>query len=126
MAIGPLMRLPLATIAGAIIGVVCALAIGWTWHSLNPGHSDLHERLHAVVPLDDSEKQILQAKEQLFATRRGEIEARLRIANRQLADAIAADPKWNPRWNVQVVRWSGLRAISSASRSSMCSRCARA
>lgn len=97
MAIGPLMRLPLATIAGAIIGVVCALAIGWTWHSLNPGHSDLHERLHAVVPLDDSEKQILQAKEQLFATRRGEIEARLRIANRQLADAIAADPKWNPQ-----------------------------
>ncbi|MGM3372008.1 periplasmic heavy metal sensor, partial [Escherichia coli] len=55
------------------------------------------ERLHAVVPLDDSEKQILQAKEQLFATRRGEIEARLRIANRQLADAIAADPKWNPQ-----------------------------
>jgi len=50
-----------------------------------------------VVPLDDSEKQILQAKEQLFATRRGEIEARLRIANRQLADAIAADPKWNPQ-----------------------------
>jgi uncharacterized protein YicC (UPF0701 family) len=91
------MRLPLATIAGAIIGVVCALAIGWIWHSLNPGHSDLHERLHAVVPLDDSEKQILQAKEQLFATRRGEIEARLRIANRQLADAIAADPKWNPQ-----------------------------
>lgn len=97
MAIGTLMRLPLATIAGAIIGVVCALAIGWIWHSLNPGHSDLHERLHAVVPLDDSEKQILQAKEQLFATRRGEIEARLRIANRQLADAIAADPKWNPQ-----------------------------
>ncbi|EPG2415418.1 MULTISPECIES: periplasmic heavy metal sensor [Gammaproteobacteria] len=97
MAIGTAMRLPLATLAGAVIGVVCALGIGWGWHYLNPGHSDLHERLHAVVPLDNSEKDILQAKEQLFATRRGEIEARLRIANRQLADAIAADPRWSPQ-----------------------------
>jgi hypothetical protein len=65
-----------------------------------------------------------QAKEQLFATRRGEIEARLGLptASWRTPSRLTPNGTW---WNVQVVRWSGLRAISSASRSSMCSRCAR-
>lgn len=97
MAIRPALRLPLATLAGAAIGVGCALALAWGWHSVRPGHSDLHERLHAVVPLDDAEKQILQERERQFALRRKEIEARLRVANGKLADAIAADPSWTPQ-----------------------------
>ncbi|WP_301447269.1 periplasmic heavy metal sensor [Comamonas sp.] len=91
-----LRRFALATIAGALVGVLVAGAVVMVRHSAPRAETDLHEMLHRAVPLDANEKQILETKEQAFAQRRQDIEKRLRAANGQLADAISSNPSWSP------------------------------
>ncbi|AOV04460.1 MULTISPECIES: periplasmic heavy metal sensor [Delftia] len=91
-----LRRFALATIAGALFGVLVAGAIVMVRHNAPRPETDLHEMLHRAVPLDANEKQILETKEQAFAERRQEIEKRLRAANGQLAEAISKNPSWSP------------------------------
>jgi hypothetical protein len=85
-----------ATIFGALAGIVVALAVVTIRHSAEHQETDLHERLHEAVPLDANETQVLAEREKAFQQRRAEIEAQLRAANGQLADAIARNPAWSP------------------------------
>lgn len=89
-------RLLIANVVGTLTGVVIAAAVLAIRHSLNHPPSDLHELLHEAVPLEANEKKILEAKELEFGDRRREIEKRLRVANGQLAQAIARNPSWSP------------------------------
>ncbi|UPG94301.1 periplasmic heavy metal sensor [Luteibacter aegosomatissinici] len=93
----PGMRLPLATLAGALIGMAGALALAWGWHAFHGDQTELHALLHKAVPLDPDEQRQLDEKERQFVLRRSAIEARLRVANGQLANAIASDPEWSPK-----------------------------
>lgn len=86
----------LAVLTGVVAGLLVLVGIVIGKNTLPPRETDLHEMLHKAMPLDDNEKSVLEAKESAFAVRRGEIEARLRVANAALADAIARDPKWSP------------------------------
>nr|WP_315593774.1 periplasmic heavy metal sensor [uncultured Cupriavidus sp.] len=90
------LRLSLSTLAGALVGVLVAIAGIYFTHTNEDSHTSLHEVLHDAVPLDANERGILELKEQAFAERRREIETRLRAANGKLADAIAKNPQWTP------------------------------
>lgn len=89
-------RLSLSTLVGALLGIAVAAAGVYLSQEREDRHPDLHEMLHAAVPLDVNEKEILELKEVAFAQRRREIETRLRIANGKLADSIAKNPNWTP------------------------------
>jgi len=89
-------KFALSVLAGALAGVLVAVVI-LAFHDANsPPETDLHEMLHRAVPLDANEAEILDTKEKAFMARRAQIEARLRVANGKLADAIARDPSWSP------------------------------
>lgn len=90
-------RLAIASVFGALIGMVVAGGLALGWHATRHPPSALHERLHEAVPLDARERATLDAKERTFAARRAEIEAQLQQANERLADAIATDPRWSPQ-----------------------------
>lgn len=89
-------RLAIASVFGALIGIVVAGGLALGWHATRHPASDLHERLHEAVPLDAREQAALDDKERTFAARRAEIEAQLQQANERLAYAIATDPRWSP------------------------------
>jgi len=93
----PALRLPLATFAGAVLGIAGALALAWAWHAFHHEDRSLHELLHAAVPLDAEEQRVLDGEEHQFQLQRAAIEARLRVANGQLADAVATNPSWSPQ-----------------------------
>jgi len=84
-----------STIAGALVGILVAIAILLMRHTDAHGQTDLHEMLHRAVPLDANEQEILNAKEKAFMARRSEIDSRLRMANAALADAIGKNPEWS-------------------------------
>ncbi|MBN8924898.1 MAG: NAD+ synthetase [Rhodanobacter sp. 68-29] len=86
----------LSTLMGGVLGVALTGALVWGLHGFGHRPADLHTLLHETVPLDADEQRALDAKEQIFLKQRELIEARLRDANRQLADAIAANPHWSP------------------------------
>ncbi|WP_305791371.1 periplasmic heavy metal sensor [Rhodoferax sp. BAB1] len=89
-------KLILAALAGVCVGLLVFAGIVVGRNTIPEHETDLHEMLHKAVPLDDNEKAVLEAKERAFMARRGEIEAHLRVANAELADAIAKTPQWSP------------------------------
>lgn len=91
-----LKRLAFATVFGALAGTLVAAAGVMLRHSASHPETDLHGMLHHAVPLDSNEASVLETRERAFAARRAEIEARLRSANGELADAIAREPSWSP------------------------------
>lgn len=89
-------KLGISVLVGTLAGVLVAVGILAVHHAGLPPETDLHTMLHRAVPLDSNEAEILDAREKAFLARRAEIEARLRVANGQLADAIARNPAWSP------------------------------
>jgi nickel and cobalt resistance protein CnrR len=88
----------ISAIAGAgLIGAVAAIGVIAVSHSLRPSSPDLHHLLHEAVPLNPDEQARLKASETQYEIRRQAIEARMKVANGQLAAAIKANPGWSPQ-----------------------------
>lgn len=90
------MRLAWAITLGAVASLIFVAGMWSGRNTASRPETDLHEMLHRAVPLDANETAVLEAKERAFDTRRAAIEARLRAANADLANAIARDPSWSP------------------------------
>ena len=94
-----LLTAAVAVVALALIGV-------WIGRVMQPEahHSgaELHALMHEGLDLDPAQKRALEALERDFATRRAALEARLKVDNAQLAEAIAAEHQYGPRVSAAV------------------------
>lgn len=80
-----------------------AVAIGTLWAARNVmpvedhGGGELHRIIHEQLDLDDMQEAKIEALEVRFARRRSVLEAKLRAANGELADAIGSEHQYGPR-----------------------------
>lgn len=86
----------LAALGASLIGAALGAGAFWTVGALRTPTSDLHELLHARIPLGPEEEARLEAQENTFQQKRAAIERRITAANRKLAAAIRTDPRWSP------------------------------
>lgn len=83
--------------------VAAAVALGASWASrslLNPHQhagSEIHAIMHQELDLDKRQEAGVEALENSFASRRKELEAKLRQANAELAQAMATEHQYGPR-----------------------------
>lgn len=83
--------------------VSAAVALGASWASRSllapPQHhsSDLHAFMHHQLDLDAGQEAQIAVLEARFASRRTELEAKLRQANAELARAMASEHQYGPR-----------------------------
>lgn len=59
--------------------------------------TSLHDRLHAVTQLTETQDRQLDQIEVVFKAQKSELEAQMRMANRELADAMSADKAYTPK-----------------------------
>ena len=59
--------------------------------------TSLHDRLHAMTQLSDDQDRQLDAIEVTFKAQKAELEAQMRLANRELADAMSEDQAYTPK-----------------------------
>ena len=59
--------------------------------------TSLHERLHAITQLSDEQDRQLHEIEVTFKAQKAELEAQMRLANRELADAMSEDQAYTPK-----------------------------
>lgn len=94
-----LLTAAVAVVALALVGV-------WIGRMMQPEayHSgaELHALMHEGLDLDPAQERALDALERDFATRRAALEARLKVDNAQLAEAIAAEHQYGPRVSAAV------------------------
>ncbi|HBL93800.1 MAG TPA: heavy metal resistance protein [Hyphomonas sp.] len=78
-------------------GMVGVFAAG-SWSASHPPKtaSTLHDLVHHDLELTDEQNAALEVIERRFATRKAELEADLRQANRALAEAMEADKTYSP------------------------------
>jgi hypothetical protein len=83
--------------------VAAAVALGASWASrslLTPQEhagGELHSIMHRELDLDKRQEAGVEALENSFASRRKELEAKLRQANAELAQAMATEHQYGPR-----------------------------
>lgn len=83
----------------ALLAFFVALGAIWMGQRLRggePAESRLHLVMERELGLDPGQKRQIDALEQGFAQRRGQLEAELRAANADLADAIAREHAYGP------------------------------
>lgn len=85
----------------AVIAAAVAVGASWTARNLMAGndHADgeLHGFIHEQLDLDPAQKARIEALETQFAQRRRALEAKLRAANGELAQAMASEHQYGPR-----------------------------
>ena len=86
----------------AIIGMVALFAgFSGAWlHSVTTepiAATSLHDRLHATIDLSTEQSTKLDALEQTFQVQKTALENDMRLANRELADAMAQDKAYTPK-----------------------------
>jgi len=59
--------------------------------------TSLHDRLHATTQLSDAQDRELHEIEVTFKAQKIELETQMRLANRELADAMSADKAYTPK-----------------------------
>jgi hypothetical protein len=89
-ALGPLLA---AAVVGAAVG---AASSTWIARQAHPSQENLHDIVHQRFELTAAEHRRLDAAEARYATRRAEIEGRIRSANAALAASIRANPQLSP------------------------------
>ncbi len=86
-----------------VVIVAAAVAIGASWAArglMGPErHSggDLHDFVHRQLDLDPAQEAAIEALESRFAGRRSALEAKLRAANAELAQAMVNEHQYGPR-----------------------------
>jgi hypothetical protein len=95
-----------ALVMAAVAVVTLALVGVWIGRMMQPQahHSgaELHALMHEGLDLDPAQERALEALERDFATRRAALEARLKVDNASLAEAIAAEHQYGPRVSAAV------------------------
>lgn len=85
----------------AVVAAAAALAATWLARDLagrdEPASAELHAFIHGQLDLDPTQKARIKALETRFASRKGELEGKLRDANAELANAIANEHQYGPR-----------------------------
>lgn len=85
----------------AIIAATVAIGASWAARGLmaadDPAGSELHRFVQEQLDLDLAQEAKVEALEAQFATRRTELEAKLRAANGELAQAMASEHQYGPR-----------------------------
>lgn len=85
----------------ALVAAAVALGASWASRSLlaspEPSGGDLHAFMHHKLDLDAAQEAQVEALETRFASRRTELEAKLRDANAELAQAMASEHQYGPR-----------------------------
>lgn len=85
-----------------VLGFVALLAgFGGAWlHSktMKPtGTPSLHDRLHSEIKLSSAQDAKLHVIETAFQSQKAELEKEMRLANAELAEAMAADKSYSPK-----------------------------
>lgn len=87
-----------------LVAVLAAsVAVGASWAVRNlmgpDGHAsgELHSFVHEKLDLDATQTAQLEGLEKQFAARRTELEAKLKAANGELAQAMASEHQYGPR-----------------------------
>jgi hypothetical protein len=85
----------------AVIAATVAICASWAAKSvLMPDHhsaGELHAFIHHKLDLDATQEAQIEALEAKFASRRAALEAKLREANQELAQAMAREHQFGPR-----------------------------
>jgi len=85
----------------AVVAAAAALAATWLARDLTshdkPAGAELHGFVHEELDLDPTQTARIEALEGRFATRKRELEGKLRAANGELASAIANEHQYGPR-----------------------------
>lgn len=88
-------------VAVVVLTAIAAAAGGWAGiHygvSASRGRPGLDELLHTELNLTADQNRRIEALESKFATRRANLEAEMRAANRELAAAIGSEHAYGPR-----------------------------
>jgi Spy/CpxP family protein refolding chaperone len=86
-------------VATALVVVATSAGMAGAWlHSraAPPAAESLHDRLHRTLELAPDQDARLHAIERAFASEKARLEAEMRAANRELADAITAGKSYTP------------------------------
>lgn len=85
----------------ALVAFAVALAASWLGRNLFvPRHGEggeLHVLMHETLKLDPAQKQSIETLEADFAGQRMALDARLRAANAELAQAIESEHQYGPK-----------------------------
>jgi nickel and cobalt resistance protein CnrR len=91
----------------ALAGVALGAGFGGAWlhgRTMTPPPAtvptetaSLHDRLHAITQLSDGQDRQLDAIEVTFKAQKAALEAQMRLANRELADAMSEDQAYTPK-----------------------------
>jgi nickel and cobalt resistance protein CnrR len=91
----------------ALAGVALGAGFGGAWlqgRTMTPPSAtvpteatSLHDRLHAMTQLSDGQDRQLDAIEVTFKAQKAALEAQMRLANRELADAMSEDQAYTPK-----------------------------
>lgn len=84
----------------ALVAFGVALGASWLARSLMPApHAggELHVLMHEKLSLDPAQQRQIEGLEAQFAAQRKDLDARLRAANADLAEAMASEHQYGPR-----------------------------
>ena len=88
----------IVTVVGAV-ALVAGFSGAWLHNTIMkaPDPASLHDRLHATIDLGTEQHRKLDAIEQDFQIQKTALENEMRLANRELADAMAQDNAYTPK-----------------------------
>jgi hypothetical protein len=85
----------------AVIAATVAIGASWTVRNLMASDehagSELHRFIHEQLDLDSRQNAQIEVLEARFAERRSALEAKLKQANAELAEAMASEHEYGPR-----------------------------
>ena len=125
-----MMKFPTRLIAGTVLVTAFAAAIGG-WVGIQYGLMETHpaagldEVLHHDLSLTADQERHIADLESRFAAQRKSLEDEMKVANRELADAILAEHAYGPRATHAIERFHSAMGTSRKKPSSIFWRCVR-